>query len=128
MKGLGELKVWQLAVLAYGLLYFVLVGLMEADNIARDYPVMYVACSMISQVLVVIGIVIFATDTASPFARLWKWLFPMMLAEVGVGLFFDVTLATPDSPADRTWIFSVLVSLWIMAPAYYFNFRVARTR
>ncbi len=128
MKGLSDLKVWQLAAIAYGLLYFLLVGLMEADNITRSYTVAYVAWSMITQVLVAIGVVIFATDRAPHYTKLWSWLFPMMVAEVGVGLYFDVTIGATDTPIDHVWIFNLLIGLWLMVPAYYFNLCVARAR
>jgi hypothetical protein len=37
-----HMKLWQVAVLAYAVLYFVLAGVMEAANLDQSYPVAYV--------------------------------------------------------------------------------------
>ena len=48
------MKLSQVAVLAYAVIYFVLAGAMEAENLCQSYPVAYIAVSMIAQTLVVL--------------------------------------------------------------------------
>jgi hypothetical protein len=128
LQGLSDLKAWQLSTVAYGVLYFLLAGLMEADYVAHQYPGAYIVLSMVTQVLIVFGIFIFALQRAAPYATAWRWLFPLMIAELGLGIFFDTTTTSPEAPLDQVWMLNMLFGLWLMAPAYYFNFRVARAR
>jgi tellurite resistance protein TehA-like permease len=121
-----SMKAWQIATLAYAVLYFILVSAMEAENISQSYPVVYVALSMIAQVLVVLGTILFGLDADAGFARFWRWLFPLLVLEPVVGLWFDATI--PTDAFEPGWILNVGLSLWIMAPAYYLNFRIARYR
>ena len=51
-----------IAILAYGVIYFLLASLMEAEYINQSYPTLYVGFSMIAQLLVVAGVVLFALD------------------------------------------------------------------
>src|SRR4051794_30852070 len=123
-----NMKPWQIAVIGYGLLYFLLACAMEAENLQQSYPIVYVVCSMIAQTLVVGGIFVFGLEAGSEFARVWRWLFPLLIVEAAVGVG-----SAPAFPADfnlrsngTEWIASVLFGLWIASPAYYFNFRIAR--
>ena len=118
------MKLSQVAVIGYGVLYFVLACLMEANNWNQSYPIVYVGFSMIAQTLVVGGIVLFGLEAGSDFAKIWRWLFPLLVLEVAVGIVFDATI--PPDPHDREWMLNLVFSLWITAPAYYFNFRLAR--
>jgi hypothetical protein len=124
------MKLWQVAVFAYGILYFILACEMEAENISQSYPLVYVALSMIAQTLVVCGVFLFGLEASKDFARVWRWLFPLLVLEVVVGIVFDATL--PPDMSLRTlgveWFGNALFGLWLMAPAYYFNFRLARYR
>ena len=61
---MDHMKLWQIAVLIYAVIYFMLAGIMEADNLRQSYPVTYVAFSMIAQTLVVGGVVLFALEKA----------------------------------------------------------------
>ena len=124
--GLGHMKLWQLVVLAYGLLYFVLACAMEGDNLHQSYPFIYIGLSMIAQTLVVAGIGLFALEASPDFAKVWRWLFPVLVLELAAGIVFDATV--PPGPVGGTWIANELVGLWLAAPAYYFNFRIARYR
>jgi hypothetical protein len=72
------MKLWQVAVFAYAVIYFVLAGTMEAENLSQSYPVAYVAFSMIAQTLVVGGVVLFGLEKGPEFARVWRWLFPLL--------------------------------------------------
>jgi hypothetical protein len=122
----GSMKAWRIATLAYAMLYFVLVSAMEAENISQSYPMIYVGFSMIAQVLVVLGAVLFGLNLGAGFAKLWQRLFPLLVLELLVGLWFDTTI--PPDAFEPGWVLNVGLSLWLMAPAYYFNFRVARYR
>ena len=44
--------------------------------------------------------------------------------DFGLGLYFDFTIAA-DPQLDE-WLGSLVISLWFVAPAYYFNFKIAR--
>ena len=121
---LPKMKLSQVAVIGYGVLYFVLACLMEANNWNQSYPIVYVGFSMIAQTLVVGGIVLFGLEAGSDFARIWRWLFPLLVLEIVVGIVFDATI--PPDPHGREWMLNLVFSLWITAPAYYFHFRLAR--
>jgi hypothetical protein len=117
------MKLSQILILGYGALYFALAGTMEAESINQGYPVLYVSASMVAQVLVVAGIGVSGLNMEAAFTSYWRWIFPLMILEVLVGIWFNVTI--PKGEADLWWL-NIAFSLWIMAPAYYFNFRVAR--
>lgn len=118
------MKLSQLAILAYAALYFILACAMETENIRQGYPAIYIGFSMLTQTLVAAGIVLFGVRAEAGFARGWRWLFPLMLLELGVGLWFDATI--PPDALGQAWTLNLALSLWLIAPAYYFNFRVAR--
>src|ERR1700674_3511216 len=120
------MKLSQFAILTYGLLYFVLVSAMEAENINQSYPLVYVGFSMLVQILIVSGVLIFGLNAEAGFAQFWRWLFPLMVLEFTIGLWLDATI--PPDALKPEWAFNVALSLWLMAPAYYFNFRVSRYR
>ncbi len=84
----------------------------------------YIAFSMIAQTLVVGGVVVFGLEKGPEFASVWRWLFPLLLLELAVGIVFD---ATYQSDRDGL-LMNELIGLWLVAPAYYFNFRIARYR
>src|SRR5882724_9572216 len=90
------MKLSQIAILAYGTLYFVLASAMEAENINQGYPLVYVGFSMLSQILIVSGVLIFGLNAEAGFAQFWRWLFPLLLLEFAVGLWFDATIP-PDA-------------------------------
>jgi Ni,Fe-hydrogenase I cytochrome b subunit len=118
------MKLWQVAVLAYAAIYFLLAGTMEAGNVSQGYPVAYVAFSMIAQTMVVGGVVLFGLEKGPEFATVWRWLFPLLVLELVVGIVLDATYQS--DPDDL--LMNELVGLWLAAPAYYFNFRIARYR
>src|SRR3977135_753640 len=113
------MKPWQIATLASAVLYFVLVSAMVAENISQSYPAIYVGLSMIAQVLVVVGIILFGLNAGAGFAKFWQWVFPLLVLEPLVGLWFDATIP-PDS-FEPEGMLNVGLTLWLMAPAYYFN-------
>jgi hypothetical protein len=49
-----------------------------------------------------------------------------MVLELAVGFWFDAII--PVGAVEPEWWLNVAQSLWLLAPAYYFNFRVARYR
>jgi hypothetical protein len=116
------MQLWKSAVLAYAALYFGLASFMEAANLNLSYPVAYLAFSMITQTLVVCGIILFALEGQRDFAKAWRWLFPLLALELVLGVVFDVAY---QSDLDDLWL-NELFGLWLAAPAYYFNLRVAR--
>jgi hypothetical protein len=118
------MKPWQVAVFAYAAIYFLLAGAMEAGNLSQSYPVAYVAFSMIAQTLVVGGVVLFGLEKGPEFASVWRWLFPLLVLELAVGIVFD---AIYQSDLDGL-LMNELTGLWLAAPAYYFNFKIARYR
>lgn len=119
---LSSVLLRQLAVIAYGVVYFLLVSSMEADNLQQGYSLAYVLPSMLAQTFVVCGIFLFALNASSEFARIWQWLFPLLIVEFAAGMVVDVTHAS-DALAI---IPDELFSMWFVTPAYYFNFKVAR--
>src|SRR5262245_13315741 len=118
------MQLWQLAVLTYAAIYFVLAGLMEVANLNQSYPVAYIVVSMVVQTLVVCGVVIFGLERNIGYAKAWRWLFPILMVELVVGIAFD---AMYQSDLDDLWM-NELLGIWLAAPAYYFNFRVAGYR
>ena len=113
-----------IAILAYGAIYFLLASLMEAEYVKQSYPTLYVGFSMIAQLLVVAGVVLFALDAAEDYAKLWRWIFPLLVFDFFLGLYFNSTI--PAGPSGDEWLQSLAIGLWFMAPAYYFNFKIAR--
>jgi hypothetical protein len=112
----------QLAVIAYGVIYFLLASSMEAENVHQGYSLAYVLASMLAQTFVVCGIFLYALNTSGEFARIWRWLFPLLIVELAAGMVIDVTYAADALDIVPDELFSV----WFVAPAYYFNFKVAR--
>ena len=76
-----------IATLAYGAIYFLLTSLMEAEYVSQSYPILYVGFSMIAQLLVVAGVVLFALDAPADYARLWRWIFPLLVCDFVLGLY-----------------------------------------
>jgi hypothetical protein len=107
-----QMKLWQYAVLAYALLYFVRAGSMEAENLNQSYPAAYVAFSMIAQICVVCGIILFAIEARAEFANVWRLLFPLLVLELALGILFDVTY---QSDLNNLWM-NELFGLWLAAP------------
>jgi hypothetical protein len=118
------MKGWQLVVCAYGALYFLLASMMEVENLNQGYPLTFVVCSMVAEILIVCGIYVFGLEASPDYARVWRWLFPILMVEQVAGVVFDATI--PPDALSPEWITNILFGLWLAAPAYYFNFRVAR--
>lgn len=125
---MSDVKIWRVAAAGYGVFYFLLASLMEGHNIANLYPPLYIAWSMAMQVCVVIGVLLFALGRYLRYARLWRWLFPIMIVEVCVGIFFDATVPTEVMPPDPGRFLNLAIGIWLMVPAYYMNFAVAWAR
>ena len=121
---LSSVLLRQLAVIAYGVLYFLLASSMEAENVQQGYSLAYVLPSMLAQTLVVCGIFLFAFGASSEFVRIWQWLFPLLMVELAAGMVVDMTHASDALAIMPDELFSV----WFVTPAYYFNFKVARYR
>jgi hypothetical protein len=117
-----HMKLWQVALFAYAVFYFMLAGIMEAENLSQSYPIAYIAFSMVAQTLVVGGVALFGLEKGSEFASVWRWLFPLLVLELAVGIVFD---ASYQADPGGLWM-NELFGLWLAAPAYYFNFRIAR--
>jgi hypothetical protein len=115
-----------IAILAYSAICFLLATLMEAEYANQSYPTTYIGFSMVAQLLVVAGVVVFALDAGETFVRLWRWLFPFLVVDFAPGLYFDFTIAA--NPQRDEWLGSLVISLWFVAPAYYFNFKIASYR
>ena len=113
-----------IAALAYAAIYFLLASLMEAEYVNQSYPPIYVGFSMIAQLLTVAGVVLFVLDAGVDFARLWRWIFPLLGFDFALGLYFDSTI--PAEPPGDEFLWSLALSLWFMTPAYYCNFKIAR--
>ena len=103
-----------IATLTYGAIYFLLASLMEAEYVKQSYPILYVGFSMIAQLLVVAGVVLFALDAPADYARLWRWIVPLLVFDFVLGLYFDLTV--PAGPPGDEWLWSLAISLWFMAP------------
>jgi hypothetical protein len=119
---LSSVVLRQLAVIGYGVLYFLLASSMEAENVQQGYPLAFVLPSMLAQTFVVCGIFLFAFNASSEFAKIWQWLFPLLVIELAAGMVVDIMHAADAMGIIPDEAFSV----WFVAPAYYFNFKVAR--
>lgn len=119
-----QIDLSRVAIIIYASIYFVLAAAIEAQNVHQGYPYFYVGPSMIAQLLVIAGIFLFALDAGAGYLSLWRWLFPLLILELGVGLYFDATI--PAEPHDAQWLSSLTLDLWFELPAYYCNFMIAR--
>jgi hypothetical protein len=81
-------------------------------------------CSMLAESLIVGGIFLFGLEASPDYARAWRWLFPILALEQAANIVVDAAIL-PDAPGAY-WIAKEIFGLWLSAPAYYFNFRVAR--
>jgi hypothetical protein len=122
------MKLWQAGVFGYGVLYALLANAMEAENLHQGYPIIYVGFSIIAQTVVVVGIFLFGFGANPNFARRWQWLFPYLILELVWGLVLDASVPSDYNffTHEAEWIKGLLFSLCIAAPAYYFNYRLAR--
>src|SRR4051812_45482913 len=57
------MRLWQIGVLAYGVLYFILACAMEVENVSQGYPLGYIAFSMVAQTLLVCGVFLFGLES-----------------------------------------------------------------
>ena len=112
------MKLSQVAVIGYGVLYFVLACLMEANNRNQSYPIVYVGFSMIAQTLVVGG------SKRAPTLPKSGAGFSRFSFSRSRSASCSMQQFLPTRTAAR--MLNLVVSLWITAPAYYFNFRLAR--
>ena len=121
---------WSMILLAYAALYAVFAYSLHADNVQFGYPVVFIVYSALAQSLIAAGIAIHALEKGHSVARIWRWLFPLLLPEPCIGIALDA--AIPQDFSFEThgweWVVNLLLNLWFMAPAYYFNFRVASYR
>jgi hypothetical protein len=46
---------------------------------------------MIAQTLVVVGVALFGLEKGPEFASVWRWLFPLLVLELALGIVFDAT-------------------------------------
>jgi hypothetical protein len=129
-RGSDGMNGWKLLTLAYACLYAVFVYWMYSDNIAVEYPVLYVAWSALVQILVVTGLLAYALDRGHWIASVWWWLFPLMIVDVLASIYVDAVVpADFNLQKDGTaWIGNLLLNLWFAVPAYYLNFKVAYRR
>jgi hypothetical protein len=118
------MKFSQVAVLAYGVLYFILASAMEVENLNQGYPIAFVVCSMLAETLIVCGIFLFGLEASPDYARIWRWLFPILVLEQAANIAVDAAIL-PDA-FGAYWMANEFFGLWVAAPAYYFNFQVAR--
>ena len=86
-----RIKLWQVGVITYGIVYFGLASAMEAENLRHSYPFAYVMVSMIAQTFLICGVFLFALQANPEFAKVWRWLFPLLVVEAAVGAAFDAT-------------------------------------
>ena len=101
------MKPSEIAILCYAVLYFVLASDMEAGNISQRYPVIYVGLSMLDQILIVAGVVLFGLKAEADFAKFWRFLFPLMILELTVGFWFDAII--PLGAFTPQWWLNVAV-------------------
>ena len=118
---------WKVLTLVYGCLYCVLVYMMLRESLAVGYPAAYVAWAMGMQVMVVAGVFAHALDRGGSIAHIWRWLFALMIVDLVVGISVDAVVPTHFNIAKdgMAWIANLLLNLWLLAPAYYLNFRIA---
>ena len=117
-------------LLAYAGFYALFAYALHADNVQVGYPAAFIVYSATAQSLVAAGIAIHALEKKDAVARMWRWLFPLLLLEPCVGIALDMVV--PQDFSFQThgweWLVNLLLNLWFMAPAYYYNFRVASYR
>lgn len=121
------MKPWNLAVLAYAGFYAIIAYAIHADNIRIGYPTPFILYSAGAQCLITLGIVFVALERESGVAKIWKWLFPLLVIDLCVGVAMDAMVPTDFSLSTHgfAWVANLLLNLWLVAPAYYFNFKIA---
>jgi hypothetical protein len=115
-------------VLFYALFYAWLAYNMTQGNISIGYPTLYVLVSTLAQVLLAIGIVLATFDDPRPYNKIWKALFPVLVLEMAVEIAVDAVAPTDFNLETHggVWVLSLALTLVLVAPAYYFNWTVAR--
>jgi hypothetical protein len=121
---------WQVGVFSYGVLYGLLAVAMEAENVRQGYPILYMAVSIVAQTVVICGIFLFGFGARQDVARWWQWLFPYLILELVWGIVLDASVPAEFNlfTHGAEWIEGIGLGLCLAAPAYYFNYRVARYR
>src|SRR5262245_11684893 len=119
-----QLSPVQIAIVVYAAIFFILASSMETQNIGLGYHFVYIGTSMVAQLLVVAGIFLFALNVSEHYFTLWRWIFPLLILELAVGLYFDLTI--PADSLGGEWVSNLAFSVWFVVPAYYFNFQIAR--
>ena len=117
---------WKQLTLAYACLYAVFAYWVYGDNSA-SYPMAYVIASASVQAVVTVGLFAWAFGKGPRVARVWRWLFPLMVLDLIVGIGADAVVPTDFNLAKdgMAWIANLLLNLWFLAPAYYLNFKIA---
>ena len=116
-------------VLIYALFYVWLAYGMAQGNVSAGYPVLYNVMSVLAQILVAAGIVLSTFDDPRPYNTLWRRLFPLLVLELAIEIVADAIVPTAYNMETHggVWLLSVLVALVMVAPAYYFNYRLSRS-
>jgi hypothetical protein len=119
----------KILVLIYALFYAWLAYGMAQGNVSAGYPVIYNVMSVLAQILVTAGIVLSTFDDPRPYNTIWKRLFPLLVLELAIEIVSDAVFPTGYNLETHggVWLLNVLLTLVLVAPAYYFNYRVARS-
>ena len=114
-------------VLLYALFYVWLAHGIEQGNVSAGYPTLYILVSTLAQIVLVIGIVLSTFDDPRPYNTIWKRLFPLLVLQLVFEIVMDAVVPAEFNLATHgiVWVLLLLVSLALVAPAYYFNYRVA---
>ena len=121
---------WKLLALAYAGFYALFAYAVYGSNVTVGYPAPYILFSTAMQASLLVGIVAFALDLGPSLAQIWRWMFPLMIVDVLVGVSLDAVVP-PDfnlSTHGVAWIINLLLNVWLAAPAYYCSFKVAGYR
>ena len=102
---------------------------MAQGNISAGYPFVYLLMSTLAQILVTAGIVLSTFDDPRPYNTIWKRLFPLLVLELAIEIVSDAVFPTDYNLETHgaAWLLNILIALVLVAPAYYFNYRVARS-
>jgi hypothetical protein len=119
--------VWKLLLLVYAGFYAIIAYGTYVDNVKIGYAAPFILYSACSQSVIAVGIVLYALQRETSVARIWRWLFPLLVLELCMGITMDATMPEDFSLPTHglAWAANLLFNLWLVAPAYYFNFKIA---
>ena len=115
--------------LAYALFHLMLSIRLYRDNVDLGYPGWVVYGSAVAQLVLFVGILIFAfAPQKNLVAPYWRWIVPLLFLELIAGIVRDAVV--PGDFSFRThgvmWVINLMFTLALFAPAYYASIKLSR--